>query len=332
MSEQYNKQSKLRYVYISAASHSGSTLMALLLGSQPNVTTAGELKVSSLRNLAEYRCSCRELILECNFWNDVIASMQEKGRTFDFSGNGASISAGLSDFQKKLLKPLLRAPALERLRDLALAITPGWRRHLREFREQNLALMTTIAELSQARTIVDSSKIAIRAKYLNQIPGIDFRVLRLVRDGRGAAIGYLKPGKFADADDPELRGGGTGTEADPHLNNMASAAREWRRSTEEAQNLIDSLRPEQVRQVKYEQLCSDPEGTLRSLADFVGFTEDEMTLNFRSKVHHVIGNGMRLNDSSQITLDERWRNELTKADLKVFDEVAGDTLRLHGYQ
>ncbi len=215
MSEQHNKQPKLRYVYISAASHSGSTLMALLLGSQPNVTTAGELKVSSLRNLAEYRCSCRELILECNFWNDVIASMQEKGRTFDFSGNGASISAGLSDFQKKLLKPLLRAPALERLRDLALAITPGWRRHLREFREQNLALMTTIAELSQARTIVDSSKIAIRAKYLNQIPGIDFRVLRLVRDGRGAAIGYLKPGKFADADDPELRGGGTGTEADP---------------------------------------------------------------------------------------------------------------------
>ncbi len=113
---------------------------------------------------------------------------------------------------------------------------------------------------------------------------------------------------------------------------MASAAREWRRSTEEAQNLIDSLRPEQVRQVNYEQLCSDPEGTLRSLADFVGFTEDEMTLNFRSKVHHVIGNGMRLIDSSQIMLDERWRDELSEADLKGFDEVAGDTLRLHGYQ
>ncbi len=326
-----NTNKKLRIVYISAASHSGSTLLALLLGSQPGVTTAGELKASHIRNLDDYRCSCRERIVECNFWQEVARRMRDEGRDFSLSATGTSIFSNLSAVQRRLLRPLLRSPGLERFRDIALALTPGWRAHLKGFQDQNLALMRSIAAISNAHTIVDSSKIAIRARFLSKIPEIDFRVVRLVRDGRGAAIGYLKPGEFADADDPKLRGGGTGTAADPHLHDMASAAHEWRRSTEEAANLLRGMAPSQYRQVHYEQLCEDPAGVLRSLADFIGCTEDQITLNFREKVHHVIGNGMRLNNTSEISLDERWREELNADDLRVFDEVAGSTLREYGY-
>ena len=47
----------VRLVYILAASHSGSTLLAMLLGSHPDVCTVGELKATSLGNVEEYLCS-----------------------------------------------------------------------------------------------------------------------------------------------------------------------------------------------------------------------------------------------------------------------------------
>jgi hypothetical protein len=45
----------------------------------------------------------------------------------------------------------------------------------------------------------------------------------------------------------------------------------------------------------------------------------------------VIGNGMRLDSSSVIELDDRWRSVLTAADLRAFDAVAGQINRRYGY-
>ncbi len=40
---------------------------------------------------------------------------------------------------------------------------------------------------------------------------------------------------------------------------------------------------------------------------------------------------MRMDSTSTIRLDERWRSHLTPADLKAFDDVAGDLNRSYGY-
>ena len=56
-----------RLFYILAASHSGSTLLAMLLGSHPDVCTAGELKAASVGDVDAYRCSCGAPILQCGF-------------------------------------------------------------------------------------------------------------------------------------------------------------------------------------------------------------------------------------------------------------------------
>ena len=61
-------------------------------------------------------------------------------------------------------------------------------------------------------------------------------------------------------------------------------------------------------------------------------TEFPMTIaNFRQVRHHVIGNGMRLDDDSEIVLDERWRDNLSAQDIVSFDAVAGATNRRLGY-
>jgi hypothetical protein len=40
---------------------------------------------------------------------------------------------------------------------------------------------------------------------------------------------------------------------------------------------------------------------------------------------------MRLDDTSEIRLDDRWRDNLTKTDLQEFDRIAGKLNRSLGY-
>ena len=58
----------IRLVYILAPSHSGTTLLARLLGSHPDVYTVGELQPLISGDITKYRCSCGALIRECGFW------------------------------------------------------------------------------------------------------------------------------------------------------------------------------------------------------------------------------------------------------------------------
>ena len=74
-----------RLVYILAASHSGSTLLAMILGSHPEVCTVGELKATSLGNADDYPCSCRRRIRDCPFWTRIRSDMAARGFQLDFN-------------------------------------------------------------------------------------------------------------------------------------------------------------------------------------------------------------------------------------------------------
>jgi hypothetical protein len=104
---------------------------------------------------------------------------------------------------------------------------------------------------------------------------------------------------------------------------MAAAAREWRRSNEEADAILRRLHPSRWTRVRYEALCARPAETLSALFAFIGVEAVEPRLDFRSVEHHVIGNGMRLDPESPIQLDDRWRSVLGREDLALFDSVAG---------
>jgi hypothetical protein len=58
----------------------------------------------------------------------------------------------------------------------------------------------------------------------------------------------------------------------------------------------------------------------------------QTSADFRSVEHHVLGNGMRLDPTSEIRLDQRWKSVLSPADLPVFDSVAGKLNRRYGYE
>ena len=66
-----------KLAYILAASHSGSTLLSMLLGSHQQIATVGELKLSTkaIGDIDRYRCSCGQFIRRCDFWQKIAANM-----------------------------------------------------------------------------------------------------------------------------------------------------------------------------------------------------------------------------------------------------------------
>lgn len=321
-----------RLAYLLAASHSGSTLLTMLLGAQPGACTAGELKATSLGDADSYRCSCRALIRDCEFWQKIGRAMESRGYPdFRITEAGTSIFQAETPLARRLLAPLYRGPVMEVARDLGLFFSQEWRQLLPETNRRNRALIESLLEATGAQVVIDSSKVALRLKYLLKIPKLDIRVVRVIRDGRAVSLTYTDEWNFADSTDPEMRGGGSGTRRPPPRRSMAEAANEWKRSNEASDALVARLPASQWTEVRYEELCADPAATLRRLATFLDLDPDKTVLDFRSCPQHVIGNGMRMDNTSEIRLDERWKSHLTPADLKAFDDVAGDLNRSYGY-
>ena len=324
----------IRLASILAASHSGSTLLAMLFGAHPNACTVGEFKLSreSLGDLARYRCSCLAFIKTCPFWDRDRDCMARRGFAFDIGSTGTDFKAVQSRYARRLLRPLHRGLLLEGVRDVGLRLSRTWRRRLPEIQRKNVAVMESVSEITGGRVVVDSSKTALRLKYLLSTPNLKVKVIRLVRDGRGVALTYMRPGQFADAKNVSLRSGGSGSKGrlvEPL--SIAESAYQWRRSNEEMKHVLDRMDRSQWIHIRYEDLCTSLDATLTAIFEFLDLEFDLAPRDFRSVEHHVLGNGMRLDSTSEIVLDDRWKSVLTDEDLQVFDSVAGDMNRQYGY-
>jgi hypothetical protein len=328
---QYNL-AKPTLVYILAASHSGSTLTTLLIASHKDFCTIGELKASNLGDPDKYRCACLKFIKSCEFWDQMHRGMQQKGFDFQIWNANTNFSETQNRYAKKLLAPLVRNSSMEWIRDTFLSLSPSWRKELYDKKERNVALIKTLREISGKSFIVDSSKIGIRLKYLIQLKDINVKVVRVIRDGRGVALTYMNPFEFADAKNKELRGGGLGSNRDKDKLSMRDAANEWRRSNEEAEELLKLLPKEDWIQIRYEDICRNPVNVLNSVYSFLEVAKISKLPDFRLANQHVIGNGMRLDSTKTIQLDERWREVLSKDQLSEFNHIAGDFNRKYGYE
>jgi hypothetical protein len=320
-----------RLAYLLAASHSGSTLLTMLLNSHPDVATVGELAPGHIEAGPEYRCSCGRRIRECPFWQWVAATARARGLDFSIEHFGTGFRAPESSIATRLLQPLHRGPVLEFMRDAGLAVLSSWPTRFQGIVRANEILVNLILEYYHARVFVDKGNIGLRLKYLLRIHSFDVKVIRLIRDGRAVALTYMDPAGFADAQDPNRRGGGMGGDRQKERLSMALAAHQWRRCNEEAKQALRCLSRSQWIEVRYEELCTNVDGTLNQILTFLGLDPDKRVANFRSVENHVLGNGMRLDTASDIRLDERWRERLTEQDLRVFDDVAGEMNRRYGY-
>ncbi len=169
----------VRVLYIGGWGRSGSTLLDLILGQAPGVFSAGEVREIWQSGLVENRpCGCERPFRDCSFWQAV--------------GD-----AGFGGWDRVPLDEILRLrysldrpwsfPALP-LRHLVNPIGA----QVEAYTGTLQRLYAAIAEVSGASVIVDSSNLPSHAFLLRTMPGIDLRLIHLVRDSRAVAYSWSK--------------------------------------------------------------------------------------------------------------------------------------------
>ncbi|MDO8954865.1 MAG: sulfotransferase [Gammaproteobacteria bacterium] len=305
---QGDKAERRRLAYIMGPNYSGSTLLTLLLADHLDIATVGELKATSMGDIASYNCSCGELLTNCSFWNEVKQLLLKQGRHFTFNDFKTHFRDKKNPFTDRLLRAALRGPIFETIRDVGFMLFPAARRKRQDIIEQNKVLIEIFCTLQQAKIFLDDSKEPIRLKFLLSAELWDIRAIHLIRDGRGVTNSYMRHNKAS----------------------MTKAAQEWTHTQQECNRMSKILGSRRCLTVHYEELCQEPSKTLTIIYQFLGLRPELSTSSNRTK--HIMGNQMRLGSLQNIRLDEKWKQTLTPEDLQTFTATAGELNHIHGYR
>lgn len=270
------------YAYIAGLSHSGSTLLAFLLNAHPELVSIGE--ASRVGDFLPDRwkthndlCSCGKPFFYCEFWNRVLAGL-------------AARRYGLQEGD-----PFDR-PEAERA----------------QAQRKWLAFVAAVLDVSGAGGFVDASKVSSYISQLTAHPGLDLKVISLLRDGRGVVSSWMK--RLVDTPPEKVVEG-------------------WVRQELDRAAWLKPVPADRVLRVRYEDLCASPNETLVKIFTFLQVDPHvDAAAGYKSTaVHHVIGNQMRLTEDEKIVLDETWRTELDPQILDRFAELGGEINARNGY-
>jgi hypothetical protein len=140
--------------------------------------------------------------------------------------------------------------------------------------------------------------------------------IHLIRDGRDVACSFLELGWAATVED---------------------AALHWRLRVTRGRRAGRKLGPRRYRELRYEDLVDDPEGSLRELCRAIDLAFSPAMLDHTIGVDDVISSTshpeyhQRLNQPTTATLRD-WRRELTADQVGRFELLAGDLLSDLGYE
>lgn len=299
------------FVYLMSASHSGSTLLTMLLNAHRDVATIGESCAVHFRGAGDTGlCSCGETLAGCRLWSVLKERLAQRGVAVELAALQTEFRLPDAPWADRLLRMEYKGPGLEAVRDLLLTVNPAWRRESARLFASNEALVEEVVRAQGGKVFLDSSKEPHRLKFMMRIGSFRTRVIQLVRDGRGVMASYIRRSQWPPA----------------------KAADEWRRSILSEEAILKHFRSEDVIRVRYEDLCREVEPTVGAILTFMGLDPADWRPDFRAVDHHVLGNRMRMQNSSEIRLDERWRETLTAEDRHVFERIAGPLNRRYGYE
>lgn len=302
----------LRLVYIAGSGRSGSTVLATILGSHPDIVNLGELERLPRDGWTRNRyCSCGRRALACPFWSEV--------RQRWLSAVPDADADELLSLQDRFTD---RTGLLRHL-------TPGagGGRGFRRYAELTGALLECTLDASGARVAVDSSKRPARALALARVPGVDLRILHLVRDGRGVLCSLRQAYEKNEK---------KGIERPIRPKPTWRVAALWtfaNLSAEYACRHVDDGHSELLR---YEHLVQNPVSALARIGDLA-----DLDLGFLGKRaarggsfdagHAIAGNRVRMQEEIRLRPDREWHERLAERNRHLFWLLAGLVMRRYGY-
>ncbi|MDQ4107038.1 MAG: hypothetical protein M3157_07715 [Actinomycetota bacterium] len=183
---------RTKVLYIVGLGRSGSTILSNSLGQIDRFFSAGEICYLWKHNFIENRlCGCGRPFHECPVWTKVVE------RAF----------GGPDGVDARRMIGLQRSGARTRHIPLMLTGSRGTEtlaNRLDGWLAYTGRLYEALRAVTDSRVIVDSSKEPAYGYALGLVPGIDLRVLHLVRDPRAAAYSWMKKKPQPDSEDLEF--------------------------------------------------------------------------------------------------------------------------------
>jgi UDP-N-acetylglucosamine transferase subunit ALG13 len=297
-------------LYLGGLGRSGSTLLERALGQLDGLACVGEVVHLWERGLRDDElCGCGARFSACSFWQRVGKSAYGG---WDRVSVGEVLALKSAVDRTRFAARLLHAP--ER---------GGFARRLRRYTDMLTRLYAAVLEVSGADIVVDASKHASTALVLSASPGVDLRVLHLVRDSPAVAYSWTKqiprpeagPGQFMATWRPP------------------QTAMHWASENILLDRLARHGTPTHL--VRYEDFARDPRSTLSAVLAFLDRPDDGHALDFvdggtlsLDPSHTVAGNPMRFSSGRlKVVPDEAWRSALPTGQQRV---VRALTLPLRG--
>ena len=303
----------LRVLYIIGTARSGSTVLNTLLGSHPEIMGTGELGyLSEFGHAFQAVCSCGIQATECDFWSRVYSEWLGAGgpeSMEDYVSLQRRFEQGRFG-PKETVSPKAR-PSAAYLRYSRLAAN----------------LLRAISEVSGKRIIVDSTKTPWRALMLASLPGVELRVLHLVRHPAGVVWSMKKP-LLANE---KLK---TINESPRHV---VRSSLYWLIFNLQAAFVRKSLPSSHSLRVRYEDLVRRPIETMRRIgrlldcdleavgrlaADGGGFSVE----------HTIAGNRLRMDGTVRLRMDDEWQDQLSPHDRFICATLTRWLARHYGYE
>ncbi len=282
-----------KIIVIAGWERSGSTIIANALGSAPGVLSVGEINNLWDRGFgSNLLCSCERPFSECDQWRGIAeAAFGVDRHTVARRAAEAIVPLGNTWLLRR------RLPLIGSRQDGIEA----------PYGELLTRLYGTIAEQSQARVMVDASKLPWHAAVAAGLDDFEVFVLHVVRDPRGVAYSHRKRVRYDTDDDKALY-------MDRHGVTFSSLAWVYRNRLSEWE-WGDTGR---YLRVRYEDFIADPAGTLRGVFEFVG--EPELSVPFTedgrlqlSPSHNISGNPSRFQQGPvTLRVDDAWRKALPR--------------------
>ena len=297
--------------FVVGVGRSGSTILDVVLGSDPAIEGVGELvNVARSGWINDEYCACGKRVQSCDYWIEVRADVERTVGPFD-------------------PRDYLRLQGeFERARGMWRWWSgPPSEEHLR-YGRQTLAIYSAIRRVSGRSIIVDSSKSPVRAVALARVLGPDLRLLHLVRDPRGVAWSLLKPIARDDA---------AGVQRDIPSRPAWRTSLLWSEVNMLSEVAARRFAPHRRATVRYEDFLADPARVL----DVIGRVLDVDLTELAKRVvaeepltsgHKVAGNRLRMQEAIRLRADVEWRERLSSRDRATVRAIAAPLMWRYGYR
>jgi hypothetical protein len=314
MSEQRLSLDKVTVVYILGYGRSGSTFMDILLNNAEGATSIGA--PSNFFYWLEHGqpCGCGKPLQECEYWSGVVR---------DYAAElGALDPVELRRIQL----------AVERRRHYRSLLNGRLPEALtREYGRSQELLYRIAARHAGTNVLIDSSNSGAeslgRAYALAMYaPGLNMRIIHLVRDGRGVSWSAIKT-----AGSPERRRWPM-----PRPVRAGKTALSWAVTNRFCLMTADRVGSDNVLTVRYEDIVSQPAVELARIGAFADFDVSAIMRKVENHEelevgHNVGGNRLRFNRRIRIQPDWDWARNMPASARLIATAAAWPMLRHFGY-